>query len=58
MTSAVADLTALTEHYMPKAAIDKTTFRMGELLNQRWKTQQSSKPLGNAFASNDGDELA
>ena len=55
---ALADLTALTEHYMPKAAIDKTTFRMGELLNQRWKTQQSSKPLGNAFASNDGDELA
>jgi hypothetical protein len=55
---ALADLTALTEHYMPKAAIDKTTFRMGELLNQRWKTQQSSKPLGNAFASNNGDELA
>lgn len=55
---ALADLTALTENYMPKAAIDKTTFRMGELLNQRWKTQQSSKPLGKAFASNDGDELA
>ncbi|KGP23817.2 fibronectin-binding protein (FBP) [Xanthomonas citri pv. fuscans] len=52
---ALADLTALTEHYMPKAAIDKTTFRMGELLNQRWKTQQSSKPSGNA-SSSDGDE--
>lgn len=54
---ALADLTALTEHYMPKAAIDKTTFRMGELLNQRWKTQQSSKPSAKASASSDGDDL-
>lgn len=57
MGPALADLTALTEHYMPKAAIDKTTFRMGELLNQRWKTQQSSKPSGKA-SSGDGDEPA
>lgn len=54
---ALADLTALTEHYMPKAAIDKTTFRMGELLNQRWKTQQSSKPSGKGSSSSDVDEL-
>ncbi|EKT4522039.1 SIR2 family protein [Pseudomonas putida] len=38
---ALADLTTLTENYMPKAAIDKTTFRMSELLKQRWGAQQS-----------------
>lgn len=38
---ALADLTVLTEHYLPKPAIDKTTFRMSELLKQRWGVQQS-----------------
>lgn len=38
---ALADLTTITENYLPKAAIDKTTFRMSELLKQRWGTQQS-----------------
>jgi len=32
---ALSDLQKLTEHFLPKAAIDKTTFRMGELLNRR-----------------------
>ncbi|HGN0628643.1 SIR2 family protein [Achromobacter xylosoxidans] len=32
---ALADLTTLTELYLPKSAIDKTTFRMSELLKQR-----------------------
>lgn len=32
---ALADLTTLTEHYLPKPSIDKTTFRMSELLKQR-----------------------
>lgn len=39
---ALADLTTLTENYLPKAAIDKTTFRMSELLKQRFVTQQSA----------------
>ena len=39
---ALADLTTLTENYLPKAAIDKTTFRMGELLKQRFATKQSA----------------
>lgn len=38
---ALADLTTLTENYLPKAAIDKTTFRMSELLKQRWGTEQA-----------------
>tara|TARA_R110001599_G_scaffold224338_2_gene423541 strand:+ start:21731 stop:23092 length:1362 start_codon:yes stop_codon:yes gene_type:complete len=37
---ALADLSTLTENYLPKAAIDKTTFRMSELLKQRWGTEQ------------------
>ncbi|MGE4535328.1 SIR2 family protein [Halomonas sp.] len=36
----LADLTKLTENYLPRAAIDKTTFRMSELLKQRWGTEQ------------------
>lgn len=31
----LADLTTLTEYFLPKAAIDKATFRMSELLKQR-----------------------
>jgi len=52
----LAELTTLTENYMPKAAIDKTTFRMGELLNQRWKTDQSSKPTGKGPTPSDEGE--
>lgn len=47
---ALADLTTLTENYLPKAAIDKTTFRMSELLKQRLGTQQGSpKPKVQSF---------
>ncbi|QSH96103.1 SIR2 family protein [Treponema phagedenis] len=52
--SELADLTKLTEHYLPKAAIDKTTFRMSELLKRRMGTVQSEKesPNQNATSSN------
>lgn len=40
---ALADLATLTESYLPKAAIDKTTFRMSELLKQRWGTAQADE---------------
>lgn len=49
----LADLTILTEHYLPKAAIDKTTFRMNELLKQRWGTGPQSNqhsPENDQFA--------
>jgi hypothetical protein len=32
----LADLETLTEYFLPKAAIDKATFRMSELLKQRY----------------------
>jgi hypothetical protein len=41
---ALADLSTLTETFLPKAAIDKTTFRMSELLRQRFGTDQHPVP--------------
>lgn len=56
---ALADLTTLTENFLPKAAIDKTTFRMSELLKQRWGTQQAdnSKQAESAGLSAGADGL-
>ncbi|MEQ1544590.1 SIR2 family protein [Methyloglobulus sp.] len=36
----LGDLKILTDHYLPKSAIDKATFRMSELLKQRLGTQE------------------
>lgn len=52
---ALADLTTLTENYLPKAAIDKTTFRMSELLKQRFGTQQST-PTPKGQGTEDGSD--
>lgn len=41
---ALSDLQTLTETFLPKAAIDKTTFRMSELLKQRFGTEQRPPP--------------
>ncbi|QJR36524.1 SIR2 family protein [Gemmatimonas groenlandica] len=35
----LGDLQALVDHYLPKPAIDRTTFRMAELLKARWGTE-------------------
>lgn len=39
----LGDLKALVDHYLPKPAIDRTTFRMAELLNARFGTEQREK---------------
>lgn len=49
----LADLTKLTQNYLPKAAIDKTTFRMSELLKQRMGAVQSEKEQINQEDNND-----
>lgn len=49
----LADLTKLTQNYLPKAAIDKTTFRMSELLKQRMGAVQSEKEEVKKEANND-----
>jgi hypothetical protein len=50
---ALADLQTLTESFLPKAAIDKTTFRMAELLKQRFGT--GGNPGSAAAAGGDFD---
>jgi DNA helicase HerA-like ATPase len=37
----LGSLPALVDHYLPKPAIDRTTFRMAELLKSRWGTTQA-----------------
>lgn len=55
---ALADLTTLTEHYLPKPAIDKTTFRMSELLKQRMGTEpQAAKAATPEVGASDGSDL-
>ena len=41
----LGDLKSLTDHYLPKSAIDKATFRMSELLKQRFGTQEPDNKL-------------
>lgn len=36
----LGDLRTLVDHYLPKPAIDRTTFRMAELLKARWAVGQ------------------
>jgi len=36
----LGDFQTLVDHYLPKPAIDRTTFRMAELLKARWGTRQ------------------
>jgi hypothetical protein len=37
----LGDLRKLVDNYMPKPAIDRTTFKMSELLKSRWGTAQA-----------------
>ncbi len=36
----IGEFRVLVDHYLPKPAIDRTTFRMAELLKSRWGTAQ------------------
>lgn len=55
---ALADLQTLTESFLPKAAIDKTTFRMSELLKQRFGTEAHPGPAAAKPGSDfDGADL-
>ncbi|NYT63366.1 SIR2 family protein [Alcaligenaceae bacterium] len=44
---ALSGLQTLTETFLPKAAIDKTTFRMSELLKQRFGSEPHPAPTEN-----------
>jgi hypothetical protein len=54
---ALADLQTLTENFLPKAAIDKTTFRMSELLKQRFGTEPHPAPAAEK-PGGDSDEVS
>lgn len=56
---ALADLATLTEHYLPKPAIDKTTFRMSELLKQRMGVEpQATKGSASEADASGGSDPA
>ena len=54
----LGDFQALVDNYLPKPAIDRTTFRMAELLKARWGTQHEQQPIETAQkAAEEGSEL-
>jgi hypothetical protein len=50
----LGDFQTLVDNYLPKPAIDKTTFRMAELLKSRWGTNQAEPAAAKPKA---GDEV-
>lgn len=53
----VGELQSLVDNYLPKPAIDRTTFRMAELLKSRFATKQSESPdpANNSTSGEGGD---
>lgn len=51
----LGDFQTLVDNYLPKPAIDKTTFRMAELLKSRWGTNQAEPTAAKPKA---GDQAA
>ena len=53
----LGDLRTLVDNYLPKPAIDRTTFKMAELLKSRWGTTQAEMPgYGKATDSGGANE--
>ena len=52
----LGNLQALVDHYLPKPAIDRTTFRMAELLKARWGTTPHNGNDAEVVPANSGDE--
>ncbi len=50
----LGDLHTLVGHYLPKPAIDRTTFRMAELLKARWGTEPRTSSDDESPAEGDG----
>ena len=50
----LGDLQALVAHYLPKPAIDRTTFRMADLLKARYTAED---PSGNVSSSGEKDSV-
>ena len=50
----LGDLQTLVDHYLPKPAIDRTTFRMAELLKARWGTAPVAGGDSDVSPANEG----
>ena len=51
----LGDLQKLVDHYLPKPAIDRTTFRMAELLKARWGSREGDREDHESSRTKDGD---
>jgi hypothetical protein len=52
----VGHLHHLVDHYLPKPAIDRATFRMAELLKARWGSDHGNSPTSeSAPSASDGE---
>lgn len=49
----LGDMKTLVDHYLPKPAIDRTTFRMAELLKARFGTEQAERTEDEAPGGDD-----
>ena len=54
----LGDLRTLVDRYLPKSAIDRTTFRMAELLKARWSTTRGESALDQELAGNEEDSIS
>jgi hypothetical protein len=52
----LADIQKLTKYFLPKAAIDKTTSRMSELLRQRFSSEQQPPEHAEEGGDSGGDQ--
>jgi hypothetical protein len=53
----LADFQTLVDNYLPKPAIDRTTFRMAELLKSRWGSHQTEPATAQSKTNEIGEEL-
>jgi hypothetical protein len=51
----LGDLRVLVDHYLPKPAIDRTTFRMAELLRSRFGKEQTQRAEDEESSGGEGD---
>ena len=52
----LADIQNLTKYFLPKAAIDKTTSRMSELLRQRFNSEQQASERDEEGGNSGGEQ--
>ncbi len=51
----LGDLITVVDNYLPKPAIDRTTFKMADLLNSRWGTAQTERQPESNAPINEGE---